>query len=140
LRQFVGWVERSDIILRLAFLPTFVERHNQRHRQPNPQGKRQKRRMRPISDSRHIAMLDRIDMDIIDVTGEIIFITNGVLPVCDPSDYFVAAFASHRQQMNRHLLDFLAFLFFLSHCELSFFKSSGPRATESPSASFSSLR
>ena len=37
--------------------------------------------MRPISDPRYIAMLDRIDMDIIDVTGEIIFITNGVLPI-----------------------------------------------------------
>ena len=37
--------------------------------------------MRPISDPRHVAMFDRIDVDVVDVTGEIIFITNGVLPV-----------------------------------------------------------
>lgn len=46
--------------------------------------------MRPISDLRHIAMLDRIDVDVVDVTGEIIFITNGVLPIA-PLPY--AAFA-----------------------------------------------
>src|SRR5258705_11921805 len=45
-----------------------------------------KRRIRPIPDPRHIPMLDRVDMNVVDVTREIAFIANGMLPVAPLPD------------------------------------------------------
>ena len=39
------------------------------------------RRIRPIPDARHNPMLDRADVDVIDVTREIVPIANGMLPI-----------------------------------------------------------
>ena len=39
------------------------------------------RRKWPIPDPRHQPMLDRIDMNIIDMTRDIVVIANGVLPI-----------------------------------------------------------
>ena len=44
------------------------------------------RRIRPIADSRHEPMLDRVDMDVIHMTREIVLIANGVLPVASLPD------------------------------------------------------
>src|SRR5262249_38990551 len=39
-----------------------------------------KRRMRPITDARHNPMFDRVEMDVIDMTGKIVLVADGVLP------------------------------------------------------------
>jgi hypothetical protein len=44
------------------------------------------RRMRPIPDPRYKAMLDRIDMDVLDVPCQIVLITNRVLPITSLPD------------------------------------------------------
>ena len=36
--------------------------------------------MRPITDTRDMSVLHRIEMDIIDMPGEIVLVANGVLP------------------------------------------------------------
>src|SRR6266436_9925026 len=48
------------------------------------------RRIRPIRYPRHKPMLDRVDMNVIDVSREIIVIANGMLPIAPLPD---AAFA-----------------------------------------------
>jgi hypothetical protein len=48
------------------------------------------RRIRPIPDPWHEPMLDRVDMDVIDMTREIVLIANGTLPIAPLPD---AAFA-----------------------------------------------
>jgi hypothetical protein len=42
--------------------------------------------MRPIPDLRDQAMLDRIDVNVIDVTGEVALVSNGVLPIAPLPD------------------------------------------------------
>ena len=42
--------------------------------------------MRPIPDPWHKPMLDRVDMDVIHMTREIVLIANGVLPVASLPD------------------------------------------------------
>ena len=39
-----------------------------------------KRGMRPIAHALHEAMLDRVKMDIIDMPGKVVFVSDGVLP------------------------------------------------------------
>ena len=39
-----------------------------------------KRRIRPIADAGHEAVLDRIEMNVIDVPRKVVFVANGVLP------------------------------------------------------------
>ena len=39
-----------------------------------------KRRMRPVTDARDQAVLDRVEMDVVDVPLEVPFIANGVFP------------------------------------------------------------
>jgi hypothetical protein len=39
------------------------------------------RRLRPIPDPCHEAMLDRVDVDVIDVTREIVRVANGMFPI-----------------------------------------------------------
>src|SRR3954464_2190653 len=46
--------------------------------------------VRPIGNARHVAMLDRVEMDVIDVPGEICVAANGVLPIAPLPDPFFA--------------------------------------------------
>ena len=50
-------------------------------RQNTFSNKTMERRMRPVGDSRHQAMLHRIDMDVIDVIVEVAFVSDQMLPV-----------------------------------------------------------
>jgi hypothetical protein len=40
-----------------------------------------KRRIRPIQHPRHQPMLDRVDMDVIEVTRKIVLVANGMFPI-----------------------------------------------------------
>src|ERR1700694_5734250 len=44
------------------------------------------RRIGPIAGSRHEPMLDRVDMDVIHMTREIVLIANGMLPIAPLPD------------------------------------------------------
>jgi hypothetical protein len=44
------------------------------------------RRIRPIADSRHEPVLDRVDMDVIHMTREIVLIANGMFPIAPLPD------------------------------------------------------
>ena len=46
--------------------------------------------MRPIPDSLYKAMLDRIDMDVVDVTRQVLLIANSVLPITSLPDAALA--------------------------------------------------
>src|SRR5712664_2847968 len=48
--------------------------------------------VRPILDLRNVSMLDRVVMNIIDVTGQIVVIANSMLPIAPLPDAFVAFF------------------------------------------------
>jgi hypothetical protein len=48
------------------------------------------RRIRPISDPRHKPVLDRVDMNVVDVMREILVIANGVFPIAPLSDTALA--------------------------------------------------
>ena len=37
--------------------------------------------MRPLANARHISVLDRIEMNVIDVSSQVGFVANGVLPI-----------------------------------------------------------
>ena len=49
-----------------------------------------KRRMGPVGHSCHKTMLQRIDVDMIDVTHEVVLIANGVLPIAALPDSALA--------------------------------------------------
>ncbi len=36
--------------------------------------------MRPLANARHISVLDRIEMNVVDVTSEVALVANGVFP------------------------------------------------------------
>ena len=46
--------------------------------------------MRPIPDPRHQPVLERVDMNVVDVTSEIVLIANGVLPIATLPDTALA--------------------------------------------------
>jgi hypothetical protein len=48
------------------------------------------RRIRPITNPRHKPMLDRVDMDVIQMTRKIVLVANGVLPITSLPDAALA--------------------------------------------------
>jgi len=96
--QWVGWVEpfAKPIVLqttlgRLAEIFAVVRRVSGPIVGIESEfGHAMKRRIRPIPHSGYKPMLDRIDMNIVDVTRKIVFIANCVLPIAPLPD---AAFA-----------------------------------------------
>ena len=44
------------------------------------------RRIRPITDLRHKPVLDRVDVNVVDVTGEIVGIADGMFPMAPLPD------------------------------------------------------
>jgi hypothetical protein len=42
--------------------------------------------MRPIPDPRHQPVLDRVDVDVVDMTSEVAIVLNGVLPIAPLPD------------------------------------------------------
>src|SRR5262249_18494738 len=59
-----------------------------------------KRRMRPIAHTRDVAVFDWVEMDVIDVTREIFFVAQGVLPVSSLPN---AAIASEEAALRNSL-------------------------------------
>jgi len=92
----VGWVERSETHHLTALRPfTKVTIHLRHITRPilgiDPELHHAvERRIRPIRYPRHKPMLDRVDMNVIDVSREIIVIANDMLPIAPLPD---AAFA-----------------------------------------------
>ena len=53
--------------------------------------------MRPIPDPRQQPVLDRVDVDVVDMTSEVVLVANGVLPIAPLPD---AAFSFGRTAMG----------------------------------------
>ena len=57
------------------------------------------RRVRPVGCARDVAVLDRVDMDVVDVVGEVALIADGVFPVTAlPETPFAGAQAIRARQ------------------------------------------